>query len=292
MVRLKLFTHLQKLIVILAACTLIACQDAEVAHELNQRQVNEIITVLAEQGIPAKAIKGVGSRSQFVVRVPATQYSEAVSILHYEGLPKIEEPSLSDLLSPKGFLPNSRELEGMRIERALATELEEMLKANPAISEAKATIRRPNFEGVGPQPAVHVSLIIRKFPERQLDRDTIVGLITNMVPGVSVGSVVTDIQDAMPLASDLRKGIERSGSNGKIVSVPMKEFLGWWRVAENDYDRMILVLLISVLGFLLLGLFVGFSLGFLGRKVVSSRSTENLMTIKSDRSTLTLNSPD
>ena len=118
-----------KIILIVGLCGLLsACQNSEVAHDLSERQANEIIAVLSEQGIPAAASRGTGARARFIVQVPSNHYSEAVSILHYEGLPKLEEPSVNELLSPKGFLPNSRELESMRIDRAIATELENMLK--------------------------------------------------------------------------------------------------------------------------------------------------------------------
>jgi hypothetical protein len=113
-----------------------------------------------------------------------------------------------------------------------------------------------------------------------------------MISGVTIDSIVVDIQDALPLSSVLRQGVVRTSSSGKVVNVPMREFLGWWRVAENDYDRMILVLLIAVIAFLVVGLFVGFSLGFLGRKVLSTKTTESFAAIKSERSTLTLSPPE
>ena len=270
----------------------VACQDIDVAHDLNQKQANEIIAILSEQGIAAHASRGTGSRAQFIVEVPSNRYSEAISILHYEDLPKLEEPSVADLLAPKGFLPNSRELETMRIDRAIATELENMLKTNPAVNEVTAVVRRPVLEGVGPQPAAHVSLMNRKNHSFQIDKETIIALVAKMIPGVSADTVVIDIQEALPVVGGARKGVFRSGSDGKVVSIPMKEFLGWWRVAENDYDRMVLVLLCSVLGFLIVGLFVGFSAGFIGRKVVSSKSIDNLAALKNERATLSLNSPE
>ena len=282
-----------KLTLLLSLCGLLfACQDIDVAHDLSQRQANEIIAVLSEQGIAAHATRATGSHGQFIIEVPSNRYTEAVSILHYENLPKAEEPGIGELLAPKGFLPNSRELENMRVDRAIASELETMLKTNPAISEVKAVVRRPVFDGVGPQPPAHISIAIRKSPENQINKETVLSLAANMIPGVSADTVVIDIQDALPIASGVRQGVSRENGGSKVVSVPMKEFLGWWRVAENDYDKMVLVLLCAVLVFMAVGLFVGFSAGFLGRKVLSAKPNENLAVLKSDRSTLSLNPPE
>lgn len=278
---------------LVAFCLLLsACQDATIAHDLSQKQANEIVAVLTQQGIAAHAMRGNGARAQFQVEVPYGRYSESVSILHYEGLPKTEEPSVNELLSPKGFLPNSRELERMRIDRAVAAELENLLKANPSVVEVRAIVRRPMFEGVGPEPPSHVSLIVRKSPGSELNRETVVNLVSNLIPGISPESVVLDIQDELPVVGSDRMGVLRAGPNAKVVHVPMREFLGWFRIAEDDYQRMIWALLLALLGFLLVGLFAGFSAGFLGKKVVSTKPLEPLPTLKSERQTLSLNSPD
>jgi type III secretory pathway lipoprotein EscJ len=283
----KIIKNLAHSLLIVLLLFLCGCNEAVVVNDLDQKQSQEIVATLAEQGIAAKINKEKGAKGKFSILVPAINYSEAVSILHYNNLPKEYEPSLSDILESKGFLPNSRELEALRVERALAAELESIIKVMPAVAEVKAVVRRASFSGVGPPAPTQLSVLITKKPEFELKREDVQALIINLVQGVSQQSMVIEIQDMQSMASMDRVGISRN-QQGKKVAVPMRTFLGWFRVAHDDYDKLILGLSVGLSLFLLVGLVVGFSFGFLGRRVVSQRPTDNLTALPVDRSALRL----
>lgn len=79
---------------------------------------------------------------------------------------------------------------------------------------------------------------------------------------------------------------------GKKIAVPIRSFLGWFRIASDDYDRLIFALSVCLLVFLFVGVTFGFLFGFLGRKVVSTKNEGNLITLKNDKPALTLQSPE
>ena len=266
---------------------LTACNEKEIVQDLNQKQAQEIVTALAEQGIDANVNKGKGAQAKFSVAVAERNFTEAVAILHYNSLPKVQEPGLNDILESRGFLPNSKELESLRIERALAAELESMIRVLPTVQEVKAVVRRAAFSGMGPPAPTQLSVLITSTNPSEINTESLRSLIMNLVQGVTEQSMVIDIQQARQLASTDRQGIMRA-EGGQKIAVPIRSFLGWFRIAADDYDRLIFLLSVVLSVFLLLGVILGFMFGFLGRKVVSSRAEENFIALRSEKPTLSL----
>ena len=132
---------MRQLIVLICLVFLCACGREQIATELTLKQANEIVAVLSEHGL-VSLVKAAGrGGSSFAVEVDESDYTYAVTLIHSYQLPKEETESFKDLTDKRGFLPNSKSLEAVRLDRAQALDLEEKLSVLPSIAEVKVILR-------------------------------------------------------------------------------------------------------------------------------------------------------
>ncbi|MCB0332783.1 MAG: hypothetical protein KDD55_04740, partial [Bdellovibrionales bacterium] len=112
-------THVVQLccLILLSLC-LSGCGDVPVARGITQSQANEIVAVLSHHGIYAFADKQVGVGDSYDVEVKKSYYTRAVDLLHAKGLPAKTPERFSDLIAQKGIIPDSREVEALRLDHA------------------------------------------------------------------------------------------------------------------------------------------------------------------------------
>ena len=224
---------------LVTVCWLAACGSSPVANDLSQRESYEIIAALREQGIEASSSKGQGGRGLYSVAVPSSEFGKAVSILHSLGLPAEHKASFSELVAQSSLLPSSRSVEDLRIDRARAAELEDLLRGYPAVVKAHAVVR---FQGTDAGASPSVSIVVQRraggaFPVAEVSQ-----LVARAVPGIRSEDVVVSVVDELQQPSS---GQTKSAA----VEGSMVPFLLYWRVAASDYNGLALItigLLLSV----------------------------------------------
>ncbi len=242
-----------------ALCLLLcSCSSVPVAEDISQSQANEIVAVLTQNGIYATASKASGGRGKYSVDVKRSFYSQAVSLLHEKGLPGEHKPTFNEMVAQNGIIPNSREIDALKLDHALATEIEEMLQNHPGISSARAIVRL-NFLKASQDPAV--SVVIQQRPGMTIEAASISPLIVRIVPGVKDENVSVSIAPAIVTAGEaINEGV--LNDSGRIVRVPLAPFLFFWRIPEDDYAHIALVLVALLAIIAVVGAIFGYWFGY------------------------------
>lgn len=237
-----------------AMLALAACNTVPVSENISQKQAIEIVAVLSKNGVSAAAAKDSSGRAKYTVEVRRDQYSQAISLLQMNSLPAPEEPSFSDLIAQRGILPNSREIESLRLDRAMAAELEEALQAHPSVAAVKVIVRQ-NSLAENPKPGV--SAVIRLKPGTEIDVEAVKAVIQKTVPGASPEDISVEArvfsQNQAVLANE---GVQNVA--GEVIRRPLVHFLWIWSIPEDDYNGAVLSLIGLSILVALVGGFVGY----------------------------------
>ena len=216
------------------------CSSTPVVQDLTQNQANEVVAALTSQGIEAIAKKESGGRGLYSVQIPAEQYAEAVSLLHERGLPSEPRPSMNDLLASQGIIPSSREMEALRLDYALGTQVEEELESLPNVQQARCVVRL-NFLKNAQTPSVSI-VVQHRQGTNPLAAETITDLVQRAIPGVNKNNISLALGDAPELShsnGSPSEGISRE--NGAVHKVPLVSFLWLWRVPADEYTELALL---------------------------------------------------
>lgn len=120
---------------------LAACDGGVLVEGLNSRQSIEAIVRLGQAGIPAKRLKSESSSGLYDLSVRDEFQQRAYEVLHEYSLPRTDKENFFQVTKARGFVPNSREIAALRLDHALALELERLLEVVPGIVEVKAVVR-------------------------------------------------------------------------------------------------------------------------------------------------------
>lgn len=257
-----------------ALLLLVGCSDRPVAEDMTQRQANRIVAVLNQHGISAVADRGRGGRARYTVSVESGVYSQAVAILHERGL--LEEPEIGfrELVAQQGLIPSSRKIEALRLDHAIALELEETLRSLPGIEEAKVLVR---LHSVDRDQSPGVSVVVQHLPEHSPAEAELLDLVQRGVPGVEATGVHLAIHQA-PSKSLVQLGGGVFMEKGTVVHVPLVPFLAAWRVPEDDYVGLALTLVGCLLGIGAIGGLIGFWFGYYKKSEAVERTAEGTET--------------
>lgn len=225
---------------------LVGCNEIPVIQDLSQAQAHQVIAALADHGIESRAERGKGSKASFSVELSSGEYARAIQILRDEGLPGEVRPSVNELLSSDGLLPPGRDVELMKLDRAVAGEIEELLSAHPAIATARAVVRSAAVQEQGIPPSVSIVLTTREA----ISEDQVRALVRQVAPGVSPESISIVLENVRPKAVRTGGGLEGAQ--------PLSPFLFFWRVPQSD----VLALNLAVFGLVLFFGLVAAGLGF------------------------------
>ncbi len=249
---------------------LISCNEKFIASDINQQQANEIIALLNSYGIVADAEKGSGSRAMYSVSVKAGSYHQAVSLLHEKKLPTPNEQTFEDLVSQKGIIPNSREIEYLRLDHAMAREIEEILENHPSVVSAKSIVRL-NFLQENSESGV--SVVIQTAEKDNVDIAKLSEIISGIAPGVlkdNINIVMAPLKTANPLLEKI--GVQND--DGVTLAVPLVPLLVWM-VPEGDLEQIVLSLIIAIIATLLVGFSLGYLISYLRRRKNTNVNSAN-----------------
>lgn len=253
-----MLTRLVKLTLVVQCMLLSGCSSVPVAEDISQSQATEIVAILSDHGISAIASRESGGKGKYSVEVKRSYYSQAVSLLHDKGLPGERKSSFNELISQNGLIPNSREMDALKLDHALATEVEEMMQNHPGIASVRAIVRL-NFLKNNQEPAV--SLIVQGRPGATVNSDDLVPLVAQIIPGIHKEKVSITIA---PVAPDEKlSGSEGVfNDNGKVLRVPLAPFFFFWRVPEDDYAQIALLLFVCIAVVSGVGAILGYWYGY------------------------------
>ena len=231
------------------------CNTSVVLNDLSQSEALEVIAALNATGISAYSAEDSGARGKFSVTVDSARYSEAVAIINDKRLPRRSE--FRKMIEPKGLLPNSRELEALRVDKARAIELKELLENHPDIASAEVTVRQ-KFLAEDEAPSVGAMVVTRSGST--LSTDQLRTMIQSFVPGINPERVVV-VAHALDSSGNVFKAEGILNENQKLIHVPLAGFLLGWRVAEADQNGLAITIVAFVLAVGILGAILGYSYG-------------------------------
>jgi type III secretion protein J len=117
---------------------------------VEEKEANEIVVFLANQGIPAekRAIEtsgaggGADSARRYSVYVPGAQRVEAIAILNKHGFPRRPGPSLLSLFAKSGLVSSASE-EQIRFQEGLGEQIASVIRKIDGVVDANVQISTP-----------------------------------------------------------------------------------------------------------------------------------------------------
>ncbi len=209
---------------------LVGCESSPIADDIGQREANEIVSILRDHGIEGTTEKGRGSRGRYSVKVPSSRFGESVSLLSKLGLPAERRASFAELLAPSGILPASQEVEDLRLDRAMASEVEDLLKGVAGVASANVVIRSHSRAGADP---ASVSVVIQREGGGTVSESNLRQIVERAVPGVRAENVLFSTTEA---PARLGKGVASTSAEALVP------FLMFWRVPGSEYTGLAVLL--------------------------------------------------
>lgn len=267
---------MRRTLLALLLLTLAACNTVPVAQEVSQTDANQIVAILGQYGISSTSQRDSGGKARYNVYVKRNAYSEAQNVLFKRQLlPRTDR--LDELTTPKGFLPNSREMESLRVSRAYALQVEELLLNNPDVLSAKVIVNANTTSGGS------AVVNIRHRIGANLDPQAIQQMVERSVPGLSNEGVQVFLYGSQGELDAVGSEIEGAfRQDDSVLRIPLSRFLFGWKVAEDDYDGLALTLLISIVAVFSIGIVIGYWYGFFQQQPSSPTQLE-LSSIASDK---------
>lgn len=262
----------QLCILLLLTLTLAGCKTVSLVQDVTQRRATQIVAALNTRGIPATLTRSSGSGSNYQVEVKSEYYSQAIEILNQRGLLEETPASFKELTAAQGFLPSSREMEALRMDHAMASEVSSLLEQHPAIEAARIILRMSFLKGAG-EPSV--SAVIQVRSGTNVTREEIGQLIMQALPGMKPANVsLTVVVPPADAQSTTLLGV--ANINGRVVHAPLVPFILGWRVPEDDYVGLALTMITCFVLTGVIGGVVGFLYGsfFQSRRAPSSEVHE------------------
>ena len=177
---------------------------ARVQHGLDERQANEIQTVLMERGFRARKVVEDGRPPTWAVEVESSDAADAVRVLAELGLPRARPAGIRELLKP-GLVPDPVEQHALLLE-AQSGELARTLEAVDGVLSARVHLVRPAPTRAGvPGALTKAAVYLRARPTaafhlRAMQEDLralVAGSVEELEPG-AVTLVVSEVVSAVP----------------------------------------------------------------------------------------------
>jgi type III secretory pathway lipoprotein EscJ len=141
-------------------------------------------------------------------------------------------------MAPSGILPASADVENLRMDRAIAAEVEQLLLGYGGISAVSVVVRS---HAVPAGASSSVSIVAQAPQSSHFDQTQVREMVTRAVPGVKTGDISVSLSEYQ---------VENSQSNnGGDALAP---FLKYWRVPVSEYNSLayLLIGLMSLVAFL------------------------------------------
>lgn len=237
---------------------LTSCGYEHVVYGVSQKEANEIVALLAENGIPARAQKEAGASGSFYVSVNKADYARAVSILSKAGLPRKTQTSINELTNSNGIMPVNKRLLDLRLDYALGAELAEKIRTLRGVRDASVIVRY-NTVPTGEISQATAAVILSITNGSNVDKTSIKRLIKLALPGIKDENIFVRYEVVSPKSVKVMyKGVAKD-KYGQTVYVPVRKFLYFFVVGRDSVKSLSLLLL----GIMVVSFFMGGSIGCL-----------------------------
>lgn len=126
---------------------IVACGKAELYHGLTEKDANEILVALQQNGMPASKIKQTSQNVEsWTIRVNSKDMSRAQQLLVQHNLPRPRAPGLEEICKEKGLIPTPAE-EKCRYMLGKKGEIKNALTENiPEVVDVDAILSIPEVD--------------------------------------------------------------------------------------------------------------------------------------------------
>jgi type III secretion protein J len=182
-----------------------ACSEP-IQHGLDERQANEIQSVLVERGLQAEKVVEPGKKPTWSIAVPQEQATDAVRILSELGLPRPRAEGLSEVFGKGSLVPSPTEERALYLE-AISGELSRTLESVEGVVSARVhlVLPPPPRPGAAPVPAkasaflkVRPGMVDRVNQLKEDLRALVAGGVENLSAD-QVTLVVSEVTTAVPV---------------------------------------------------------------------------------------------
>lgn len=178
---------------------------AQVQHGLDERQANELQSVLVERGIQAQKVLEPGKKPTWAIEVDEERATDAVRILAELGLPRPRTEGFGDVFGKGSLVPTPTEERALYLE-ALSGEVARTLESVDGVVGARVhlVIPPPPRAGVAPEKAKAAAYLrLRPGHSERLGalRRDLQALIAGSVEGLSADDVtvmMTEVSSSVP----------------------------------------------------------------------------------------------
>ncbi len=180
-------------LLVLLSVMLTAC-NAQIQHGLEERDANELVSVLVERGFKAQKVLEKGKKPTWAIEVDDERATDAMRVLTELKLPRAARPTTRSIIANAGLIetPSAEKLRQLEAEEG---DIEEALETMDGVSSASVELVVPAPPRPGlPPVASKASVLLRVRPEA-LDRLTqqraqLRALVAGSVDGLSADDVV------------------------------------------------------------------------------------------------------
>ncbi len=216
-----------RLSLIVCAWALVGCSQQELYGQLSERQANEMVALLRNQGIDADKQR-TKEGQQFALMVPSSGFARAVELLHAAGYPRDEHDTLGGVFKKDGFVTTHLE-ERARFMHALAQELATTIQSIDGVVLARVHLAVPEKRRFTEKPETSAaSVFIKHRPGLDLSPQlgSIKALVVNAIEGLPYESVTVVTFAAEPWAGSAQSAGQVQPSLLSNLSLPLMAAAG------------------------------------------------------------------
>ena len=213
------------LILLIMLC---ACEQQELASNIDAKQSVEMLVVLSRAGIRAEREKLYGNTQSYKVIVSPDDYMKSLEVIHEYGLPRNTDAVIDVLTKQQALAPQSPALMSLRSDMAQAMQLENLLLALPGVVDAKVVIRSgtginvfSNEESTPTRATVLIRYAL-KSDEQSFSFDEAKRIILQAVSGLEEANLnitFAKVNDSIGLISS-----SLNSSEMRLISIPPFRF--------------------------------------------------------------------
>jgi type III secretion protein J len=190
---------LRRCLCLLLLLSTAACRE-RIQHGLDERQANELQTVLAERGLDARKVHEAGKKPTWSIEVDESQAADAVRILAELGLPRPVEETGCDVFGGGGLIRSPVEEQLCRV-RVLERGIEKTLQGVDGVLLARVHLMVPPPPRPGQAAAsAKASAMLRTAPGQaariRQTQEQLRALIAGGVEGLSPEAVALMVDEA------------------------------------------------------------------------------------------------
>lgn len=192
---------------LLSFALLTGCDRSAILYsELDERQANEVIAALVDDGIVCH--KSAGEEGRWIVEINEREFGRAISILDRKGLPRRKRQGVAEAFKRSGMVSSPNE-ERIRFMDALAQDISDTLAQIEGVVDARVHVVLPENDpfakDVRPSSAA-VSIRHRYDVEMSDYVPQIKSLVMNSIEGLDYGKItVTLFRDPPPRKAEAKE---------------------------------------------------------------------------------------